>query len=113
MTSKGYIDDFYKQFEGLNKKLDKANSTISQLSLNNSILLSEVKELKQKLNEKDNMIAELVLEIERLKNNNKKDSSNSSKPSGTNGYKKVVTNNRKKSSKSKGGQINHPGSTLS
>ena len=48
MTSKGYINDFYKQFEGLNKKLDKANSTISQLSLNNSILLSEVKELKQK-----------------------------------------------------------------
>ena len=44
---------------------------------------------------------------------NKKDSSNSSKPSGTNGYKKVVTNNRKKSSKSKGGQINHPDSTLS
>ena len=57
MTSKGYIDDFYKQFEGLNKKLDKANSTISQLSLNNSILLSEVKELKQKLNEHDSRIS--------------------------------------------------------
>lgn len=27
ITSKGYINDFYKQFEELTKKLDKANDT--------------------------------------------------------------------------------------
>ena len=33
MTTKGYVNDFYRQFEELNKKLDKANNTISELSL--------------------------------------------------------------------------------
>ena len=33
MTQVGYINDFYKQFEELNKKLDKANSTIFDMSL--------------------------------------------------------------------------------
>ena len=33
MTQKGYINDFYKQFEELNRKLDKANETISNLLL--------------------------------------------------------------------------------
>ena len=28
MTQKGYINDFYKQFEELNRKLDKANETL-------------------------------------------------------------------------------------
>ena len=28
MTQRGYMNDFYKQFEELNRKLDKANSTI-------------------------------------------------------------------------------------
>ena len=37
MTQKGYINDFYKQFEELNIKLDKANETISNLLLNNSL----------------------------------------------------------------------------
>ena len=37
MTQKGYMSDFYKQFEELNRKLDKANETISNLLLNNSI----------------------------------------------------------------------------
>ena len=37
MTSKGYVNDFYKQFEELNKKLDKANDTISRLSFTISI----------------------------------------------------------------------------
>mgnify|MGYP004680972935 CR=1 FL=1 len=41
---------------------------------------------------------ELLLEIERLKNNNSKNSSNSSKTSSTNGFKKIITNNRNKSS---------------
>jgi transposase-like protein len=112
MAQKGRINDFYKQFEELNNKLDKANSTIAQLTLNNSMLISEIKDLKESLNKKDELISQLVLEIERLKNNNKKDSSNSSKPSSTNGFKKVVTNNREKSTNSKGGQKGHKGQTL-
>lgn len=58
MTQIGYVNDFYKQFEELTKSLEEAN--------------------------KKNQ--ELLLEIERLKNNKNKDSSNSSKPSSTNGY---------------------------
>ena len=112
MTTKGYINDFYKQFEELNKKLDKANETISNLLLNNSLLSTEIKELNIKLDEVNKKNQELLLEIERLKNNNSKDSSNSSKPSSTNGYKKVVTNNRSKSTKKQGGQKNHKGKTL-
>lgn len=112
MTTKGYINDFYKQFEELNKKLDKANETISNLLLNNSLLSTEIKELNIKLDEANKKNQELLLEIERLKNNNGKDSSNSSKPSSTNGYKKVVTNNRSKSTKKQGRQKNHKGKTL-
>ena len=33
MTTKGYVNDFYRQFEELNKKLDKANNTIFSMSL--------------------------------------------------------------------------------
>ena len=47
MTQKGYINDFYKQFEELNIKLDKANETISNLLLNNSILYTEIKDLNK------------------------------------------------------------------
>ncbi len=85
MTQRGYMNDFYRRFEELNRKLDKANNTIFNLSL---------------------MVAELN------ENNKNKDSSNSSKPSSTNGYKKVITNNRSKSTKNKGGQKNHIGKTL-
>lgn len=33
MTQIGCVNDFYKQFEKLNKKLDKTNSTILNMSL--------------------------------------------------------------------------------
>lgn len=112
MTQRGYINDFYKQFEELNKKLDKANDTISKLLLNNSILSTEIKELNIKLGNANKKNQELLLEIERLKNNNNKDSSNSSKPSSTNGFKKVITNNRNKSTRKQGGQPKHKGKTL-
>lgn len=112
MTSKGYINDFYKQFEELNNKLDKANSTI----LNMSLIIKELNENNKKLlislEEANKKNQELLLEIERLKNNNNKDSSNSSKPSSTNGFKKVITNNRNKSTKKQGGQPKHEGKTL-
>lgn len=45
MTSKGYINDFYKQFEELNKKLDKVNNTI----LNMSLIIKELNENNKKL----------------------------------------------------------------
>ena len=45
MTSKGYVNDLFRQFEELNKKLDKANDTISRLSFTISIQTDEIKEL--------------------------------------------------------------------
>lgn len=112
MTSKGYINDFYKQFEELNKKLDKANNTILNMSLIIKELNENNKKLLVSLEEEKKKNQELLLEIERLKNNNNKDSSNSSKPSSTNGFKKVITNNRNKSTKKQGGQPKHEGKTL-
>ena len=112
MTTKGYVNDFYKQFEELNKKLDKANSTIFNMSLTISELNENNKKLTKELENANKKNQELLLEIERLKNNNDKDSSNSSKPSSTNGYKKVITNNRVKSGKKQGGQVGHKGETL-
>ena len=112
MTAKGYVNDFYRQFEELNQKLDKANSTIFNMSLTISELNENNKKLTKELEKANKKIQELLLEIERLKNNNNKDSSNSSKPSSTNGYKKVITNNREKSGKKQGGQVGHKGETL-
>lgn len=112
MPKVNYINDFYRQFEELNKKLDKANNTISTLSINNKLLLDEVNDLKKQLAKSNQKNEELLLEIERLKNNNNKNSSNSSKPSSTNGFKKVITNNREKSNRKKGGQLGHKGTTL-
>ena len=112
MTTKGYVNDFYKQFEELNKKLDKANNTIFNMSLTISELNTNNKKLAKELENANKKNQELLLEIERLKNNNNKDSSNSSKPSSTNGYKKVITNNREKSNKKQGGQNGHKGETL-
>ena len=45
MTQKGYMSDFYKQFEEVNKKLDKANNTI----LNMSLTISELNENNKNL----------------------------------------------------------------
>lgn len=112
MTTKGYVNDFYKQFEELNRKLDKANSTILNMSLIISELNENNKKLTKELEKANKKNQELLLEIERLKNNNNKNSSNSSKPSSTNGYKKVITSNREKSGKKQGGQVGHKGETL-
>ena len=43
MTSKGYVNDLFRQFEELNKKLDKANDTISRLSFTISIQTDDIK----------------------------------------------------------------------
>ncbi len=111
MTPKGAINDFYNQFEELNKKLDNANDIIRHMALDISMLrndLIEANKLNQKYLKENEM---LKLEIERLKNNSNKNSNNSSKPSSTNGFKKV-NNNRERSSKKQGGQKDHKGVTL-
>ena len=112
MTSKGYINDFYKQFEKLNNNFEKATETISKMSLELSLTKDEIKVLRKEIEKLNKEKQALLLEIERLKNNNKKDSSNSSKPSSTNGFKKVITNNREKSSNKQGAQKKHKGKTL-
>ena len=109
---KSYKNDFYDQFDELNKKLDKANNTISRMALTISELKDDNKKYIKELEKANKKNEELLLEIERLKNNNNKNSSNSSKPSSTNGFKKVVLNNRTKSNKKKGAQPNHKGTTL-
>ena len=76
MTTKGYMNDFYKQFKELNEKLDKTNNTIFNMSLTISALNENNKNLLKELKESNKKVQELFLEIERLKN--KKDSSNSS-----------------------------------
>ncbi len=75
MTSTGYINDFYRQFEEVNKKLDKANNTIFSMSLTISELSKNNKKLVKELEKSNKKIQELLLENERLKNNNNKDSS--------------------------------------
>lgn len=112
MTQKGIMSDFYKQFEQLNSNFEKANNTISRMSFELSCVRQELKEALDTNKKLEKQNQELLLEIERLKNNNNKDSSNSSKPSSTNGYKKVITNNRSKSTRKKGAQKNHKGKTL-
>jgi hypothetical protein len=37
MATKGQMNDFYKQFEEINIKLDKANSTIASMALELSL----------------------------------------------------------------------------
>lgn len=49
--AKGYINDFYRQFEELNKKLDKANNTIFNMSLTITELNETNKLLTKKLDE--------------------------------------------------------------
>ena len=67
MTAKGYVNDFYKQFEELNKKLDKANNTIFSMSLTISELSENNKSLAKELEKANKKVQELLLEIERLK----------------------------------------------
>ena len=56
MTSKGYINDFYRQFEELNKKLDKLIIENKEQALTIHSLNSTIKELKKTIEEKDKKI---------------------------------------------------------
>ena len=59
--AKGYINDFYRQFEELNKKLDKANNTIFNMSLTIAELNETNKLLTKKLDEASKKNKELLL----------------------------------------------------
>ena len=48
MTTKGYVNDFYKQFEKLNNNLETATNTISRMSLELSLTKEEIDLLKNR-----------------------------------------------------------------
>lgn len=117
--SKGQTNDMFKQMEELFLKIDSLNEEIATLKKQHKQEIKKIrndyektiKNLNEKLSEKDKQIEKLTnenqkmkTEIIRLKNQNQKDSSNSNKPSGTNGFKNVITNRREKSDKKQGGQ---------
>lgn len=123
---RNYELGLYDDYEKISNKLDTVLTQLStiqsehkkeikQLKKENQRLVNElndtIKSLQISLEKSEQKNKELLLEIERLKNNNNKDSNNSSKPSSTNGYKKII-NNRDKSNKPKGGQKGHKGTTL-
>lgn len=99
MTEKGYMSDFFRQLQELNKKCDN--------------LSSEVKEQKEKVKILENKVIELENENQKLKEDNDRlkkqisnDSNNSSKPPSSD-IKPNIPNNREKTNKKKGGQFGH------
>ena len=83
MTQKGYVNDFYKQFEQLNKKLDKLLSENKLQALTIANLNAELKTEKEKNAELVDKIEKLLEERDKYKNHSDKNSSNSGKPSST------------------------------
>lgn len=107
-------NDFYRQFEELNNKLDSLLKENKDLRRE---FKQEKEDLKATIKEKDEMIEKLLNEIDRLKNQLNKDSSNSSKPPSTDTGKKEKSganlyNSRKKTDKKIGGQKGHKGHSL-
>ena len=107
-------NDFYRQFEELNNKLDSLLKENKDLRRE---FKQEKEDLKATIKEKDEMIEKLLNEIDRLKNQINKDSSNSSKPPSTDAGKKDKSganlyNSRKKTDKKIGGQKGHKGHCL-
>lgn len=84
MSPRGYINDFYRQFEELNQKMDKLLKENKEQSLTIYYLNSTIDELKKVIEEKDKKIELLLNENDKLKNNKNKNSTNSSKPSSAN-----------------------------
>lgn len=118
MTQKGYMNDFYKQFEELNKKLDKllSENKIQALTIVN--LQTELKLEQAKNAELLNRIDKLLEERDKYKNHSDKNSSNSGKPSSTDMFKPKKTganlyNSREKTNRKIGGQKGHQGHSLS
>lgn len=100
-----------KDYDRITLQLEKAFNIIENQNNTISLLKAEIKTLTALVAKKDEQIEQLILEIERLKNNNNKDSSNSSKPSSKDGFKKIK-NSREKTDKKQGGQKGHKGETL-
>ena len=80
-------NDFYRQFEELNNKLDSLLKENKDLRRE---FKQEKEDLKATIKEKDELIEKLLNEIDRLKNQINKNSSNSSKPPSTDTGKKKV-----------------------
>ena len=107
-------NDFYRQFEELNNKLDSLLKENKDLRRE---FKQEKEDLKATIKEKDELIEKLLNEIDRLKNQINKNSSNSSKPPSTDTGKKEKSganlyNSRKKTDKKIGGQKGHEGHSL-
>lgn len=118
MTQKGYMNDFYKQFEELNKKLDKLLSENKIQALTIANLQAELKLEQEKNAQLLNKIDKLLEERDKYKNHSDKNSSNSGKPSSTDMFKPKKTganlyNSRKKTNRKIGGQKGHQGHNLS
>lgn len=79
-----YQSGIYNELEKLNIKLDKANNTISTMSLTIYNLNLDIKKYQKESIKDKETIKKLLEEIDRLKNQNNKNSNNSSKLSSTN-----------------------------
>lgn len=118
MTTKGYMNDFYRQFEELNKKLDKLIIENKHQALIIANLSAELKAEQEKNAELLNKIEKLLEERDKYKNHSDKNSSNSGKPSSTDMIKPKKSganlyNSRCKSNSKVGGQKGHEGHGLS
>lgn len=116
--SKGYINDFYRQFEELNNKMDNLLKENRNQALTISCLKDELQNERMKNEELLDKIDMLLEEIEKLRNQNNKNSSNSSKPSSTDIIKPKKSganlyNSRVKSNNKPGGKKGHIGASLS
>ena len=114
MTSKGYINDFYRQFEELNKKLDKLLIKNKHEARIISHLSAELKAEQEKNAELLNKIEKLLEERDKYKNHSDKNSSNSGKSSSTDMSKSKklganLYNSRYKTNAKAGGQKGHEG----
>ncbi len=114
-------NDFYRQFEELNNKLDsllKENKDLKkEFKQEKEELKTTITSLEKSIKEKDELIEKLLNEIDRLKNQINKNSSNSSKSPSTDTGKKEKSganlyNSRKKTDKKIGGQKGHKGHSL-
>ena len=117
--ARNYESGLYNEFEILNKKLDKANNTISTMSLTIYNLQQDVKKYQEELKKVNELNQKLIEENEKLKNQNNKNSNNSSKPSSTDSVtpkKKTganLYNYRVKTGNKVGGQVGHKPHNLS
>ena len=82
-----YQKMYEKDYSKLVKKVDGLDTVIKNLNATITNLNNTITNLNTTINSKDELIAKLVFEIQRSKNNGSKDSSNSSKPSSTDGFK--------------------------